>query len=103
MGMEGLLESLELRDTDDTNFEEGMVDLLELLELLRRSVTWEFKTSPGLWKHVLGEICLVHIFRSILINSSSVFNDFLTSIYANVPLRSFSIFLIFFSILFIYI
>ena len=52
---------------------------------------------------LLGEICLVHIFRSILINSSSFFNDFSTLIYANIPLRLFSIFLMFFSILFIYI
>ena len=41
---------------------------------------------------MLGEICLVHILRSILINPSSFFNDFLTSIYAKILLRLFSIF-----------
>ena len=41
---------------------------------------------------VLGEICIMHIFRSILINSSSFFYNFLTSIYANILLRLFSIF-----------
>ena len=52
---------------------------------------------------MLGEICLVHIFRSTLFNSSSFFNDFLTSIYTNILLRLFLIFLIFFWILFIYV
>jgi len=48
---------------------------------------------------LLGEICLMHIFRSILINSSLFFYNFLIPIYANILLRLFSICLIFFLIL----